>query len=180
MNDHLPPSSPQTNPDTHRETSATDADAADTRPILLVVDDSPEILSQLYELLKDRHRVKVATTGDRALRIAAQTPRPDLILLDVLMPNMDGYEICRWLKADAATRDIPVLFLTSRSDVADESHGLALGAEDYITKPISPPILLARVRTHLRLKAAADLLRERAAQLEAEIARQSGHAPASS
>jgi len=180
MNDHLPPSSPQTNPDTHRETSATDTDAADTRPILLVVDDSPEVLSQLYELLKDRHRVKVATTGDRALRIAAQTPRPDLILLDVLMPNMDGYEICRWMKADAATRDIPVLFLTSRSDVADQSHGLALGAEDYISKPISPPILLARVRTHLRLKAAADLLRERAAQLEAEIARQSGHAPASS
>jgi len=180
MNDHLPPSSPQTNPDTHRETSATDTDAADTRPILLVVDDSPEVLSQLYELLKDRHRVKVATTGDRALRIAAQTPRPDLILLDVLMPNMDGYEICRWMKADAATRDIPVLFLTSRSDVADQSHGLALGAEDYISKPISPPILLARVRTHLRLKAAADLLRERAAQLEAEIARQSAHAPASS
>ncbi len=146
----------------------------DLRSTILIVDDSPEILSQLYGLLKERHRVKVATTGDRALRIAAEVPHPDLILLDVLMPHMDGHEICRCLKADAATRDIPVLFLTARSDVADESHGLALGAVDYITKPISPPILLARVRTHLQLKAAADVLRERAAHLEAEIARRIG------
>jgi len=149
----------------------------DPRPTILIVDDSPEVLSQLYELLKERHRVKVATTGDRALRIAAEEPRPDLILLDVLMPNMDGYELCRWLKADAATRDIPVLFLTARSDPADESHGLSVGAVDYITKPISPPILLARVRTHLQLKATADLLRERAAHLEAEIARWAGGTP---
>ena len=149
-------------------------DATDHRPTILVVDDSPEVLAQLYELLKDRHRVKVATSGDRALRIAAETPQPDLILLDVLMPNMDGYELCRWLKADVATRDSPVLFLTARSDVADESHGLSLGAVDYITKPISPPILLARVRTHLQLKASVDLLRERAAHLEAEIERRGG------
>ena len=85
----------------------------DPRPTILIVDDSPEVLSQLYELLKERHRVKVATTGDRALRIAAEAPPPDLILLDVLMPNMDGYELCRWLKADAATRDIPADYRTA-------------------------------------------------------------------
>ncbi|WP_343631828.1 response regulator [Roseateles sp.] len=149
-------------------------DTPDTRPTILVIDDAPEVLSQIYELLKERYRIKVSTTADSALRIAAEHPQPDLILLDVLMPSMDGYELCRWLKADEATRDIPVLFLTARSDVADESHGLSLGAVDYITKPISPPILLARVRTHLQLKAAADLLRERTALLEAEIARRDG------
>lgn len=158
---------------TSTDTPAADVAATpvDHRPTVLVVDDSPEILALLHELLRDRHKVKIATSGDKALRIAATDPKPDLILLDVLMPNMDGYELCRWLKADAVTRDIPVMFLTARSDVADESHGLALGAVDYITKPISPPILLARVRTHLQLKASADVLRDHAGFLEAEVAR---------
>jgi len=160
-------------------TPETDPDPTDGATVL-VVDDTPDNLALMSELLRPRYRVKIASSGEKALRIAGGDPRPDLILLDVMMPGMDGHEVCARLKAEAATRDVPVIFLTARSDVADETRGLALGAVDYITKPISPPIVLARVRTHLRLKAAADLLRERAAQLEAEIARQSGHAPASS
>ena len=138
---------------------------------VLVVDDTPDNLALMSELLRDRYRVKIANNGEKALRIAGAEPRPDLILLDVMMPGMDGHEVCERLKADPATRDVPVIFLTARSDVADETRGLALGAVDYITKPISPPIVMARVRTHLRLKASADFLRDKAAYLEAEVAR---------
>ncbi|MBO9685451.1 response regulator [Roseateles chitosanitabidus] len=140
---------------------------------LLVVDDTPDNLTLMSELLRDRYRVKIATGGEKALRIAAGDPRPDLILLDVMMPGMDGYEVCARLKADPDTREIPVIFLTAKADVADEMRGLALGAVDYITKPISPPIVMARVRTHLTLKASADFLRDKAAFLEAEVARRS-------
>ncbi|WP_343631834.1 two-component system response regulator [Roseateles sp.] len=138
---------------------------------VLVVDDTPDNLTLMSELLRDRYRVKVATGGEKALRIAGGDPRPDLILLDVMMPGMDGYEVCARLKDEADTREIPVIFLTAKADVADEMRGLSLGAVDYITKPISPPIVLARVRTHLRLKASADFLRDKAAFLEAEVAR---------
>lgn len=138
---------------------------------VLVVDDTPDNLTLMSELLRDRYRVKIATGGEKALRIAAGDPRPDLILLDVMMPGMDGYEVCARLKDDADTREIPVIFLTAKADVADEMRGLSLGAVDYITKPISPPIVMARVRTHLRLKASADFLRDKAAFLEAEVAR---------
>ena len=138
---------------------------------VLVVDDTPDNLALMSELLRDRYRVKIANNGEKALRIAGAEPRPDLILLDVMMPGMDGHEVCERLKADPVTRDVPVIFLTARSDVADETRGLALGAVDYITKPISPPIVMARVRTHLRLKASADFLRDKAAYLEAEVAR---------
>ncbi len=115
------------------------------REVILVVDDTPDNLELMSELLMDRYRVKVAGSGAKALRIAAGNMRPDLILLDVMMPEMDGYEVCARLKADAATRDIPVIFLTARSEMADEQKGFDLGAVDYITKPISPPIVLARV-----------------------------------
>ena len=138
---------------------------------VLVVDDTPDNLTLMSELLRDRYRVKIATGGEKALRIAAGDPQPDLILLDVMMPGMDGYEVCARLKDDADTREIPVIFLTAKADVADEMRGLSLGAVDYITKPISPPIVMARVRTHLRLKASADFLRDKAAFLEAEVAR---------
>lgn len=137
---------------------------------VLVVDDLADNLSLMSSLLKDHYRVKVANQGEKGLRIAAQSPSPDLILLDVMMPGMDGYEVCRRLKADPATRDIPVIFLTARADVADEAQGLALGAVDYITKPISPPILLARVQTHLALKATADFLRSKSDYLQQEVA----------
>ncbi|HLY55255.1 MAG TPA: two-component system response regulator [Stellaceae bacterium] len=140
------------------------------RPIVLVVDDTPDNLRLMSSLLKDLYRLKVANSGERGLAIAQSDPRPDLILLDVVMPVMDGQEVCRRLKQDARTRDIPVIFLTAKSEIEDEEAGLRLGAVDYITKPISPPIVLARVETHLKLKASADFLRDKAEFLEQEVA----------
>ncbi|HEX5804103.1 MAG TPA: two-component system response regulator [Azospira sp.] len=138
---------------------------------VLVVDDTPDNLALISTLLRNIYKVKVAANGEKALRIAAGEEAPDLILLDIMMPGMDGYEVCRRLKADAATRDIPVIFLTALSGTEDEATGLALGAVDYITKPISPSIVLARVHTHLQLKASADFLRDQNAYLEQEVAR---------
>ena len=138
-------------------------------PTVLVVDDTPDNLVLVSELLGDHYRVKVANSGARALKAAQTDPVPDLILLDIMMPEMDGYEVCRQLKASAATRDIPVIFLTARADRDDERLGLELGAVDYITKPMSPPIVLARVQTHLALKATADFLRDKSAYLEREV-----------
>lgn len=138
---------------------------------VLVVDDTPDNLALMSGLLKDAYKVKVASHGERALKIAASDPAPDLILLDVMMPVMDGYEVIRRLKADAKTRDVPVIFLTAKAEAEDERRGLELGAVDYITKPISPPIVLARVKTHLALQAASDFLRDRNAYLEAEVTR---------
>ena len=137
---------------------------------VLVVDDTPDNLSLMGGLLRDHYQVKVANQGEKALKIAQGEQPPDLILLDIMMPGMDGYEVCRRLKANLHTRDIPVIFLTARADMEDERQGLALGAVDYITKPISPPILLARVATHLALKASADFLRDKSAYLEREVA----------
>jgi len=140
-------------------------------PTVLVVDDTPDNLSLMSGLLRDLYRVKVANNGERALKIAQADPLPDLILLDIMMPGMDGYEVCRHLKQDAATRDIPVIFLTALAEVEDERKGLEMGAVDYITKPISPPIVLARVKNHLALKASADFLRDKAQYLEGEVAK---------
>ena len=140
-------------------------------PHILVVDDVAENLSLMVGLLKPSYRLKVANNGLRALELAHAQPAPDLILLDIMMPGMDGYEVCRQLKADPATADIPVIFLTAKAEVEDETLGLSLGAVDYITKPISPPIVEARVQTHLQLKAAADFLRDRSAYLAAEVNR---------
>ncbi len=142
------------------------------RPTILVVDDTPENLMLMSELLKDKYTVKIAKAGEKALAIAAAEPHPDLILLDIMMPGMDGYEVCQRLKGDVATRNIPVIFLTAKVELKDEERGLKLGAVDYITKPISPPIVLARVETHLKLKASADFLRDHAAFLEQEVAKQ--------
>jgi putative two-component system response regulator len=141
------------------------------KPTILVVDDTPDNLVLMSELLKDSYRVKVAIEGERALRIAASDDPPDLILLDIMMPGIDGYEVCRRLKADERTRGITVIFLTAKAGVEDEGRGLAVGAVDYITKPISPPIVLARVKTHLALKASADFLRDKNAFLEGEVLR---------
>lgn len=143
----------------------------ESRPVVLVIDDSPQNLLLIDELLSGEYRVKVAANGNRGLTIARQTPAPDLILLDVRMPDPDGFEVCRQLKADPITSDIPIIFLTALNDPADEAQGLVLGAVDYITKPVSPPILSARVRNHLRLKEVANFLRDRNAFLEAEVQR---------
>lgn len=141
------------------------------KPTILVIDDTPDNLALMQTLLKDLYKVKGANNGERGLKIAASGHPPDLILLDIMMPGIDGYEVCRRLKADAATRDIPVIFLTAKAEVEDEQLGFELGAVDYITKPISPPLVLARVKTHLMLKASADFLRDKNAFLEQEVAR---------
>ena len=138
---------------------------------VLVVDDTPANLSLMNDLFAGHCRVKVAASGERALKIAASDTPPDLILLDVMMPEMDGYEVCRLLKANPATRHIPVIFLTARADMQDEQRGFELGAVDYITKPISPPIVMARVRTNLAVKATADFLRDKNFFLEQEVHR---------
>jgi CheY-like chemotaxis protein len=123
------------------------------RATILVVDDTPSNLSLISDLLKDTYQVKVATCGLRALEIARSPVKPDLILLDVLMPDIDGYAVCRELKSNTGTEHIPIIFLTARADPADEERGLMLGAVDYITKPISPPVVLARIKTQLQLQA---------------------------
>ncbi|MBD8527249.1 HD-GYP domain-containing protein [Pseudomarimonas arenosa] len=144
---------------------------AEERPIILVVDDTPQNLSLMSGLLRDEYRVLVANHGERALGLVAGDSPPDLILLDVMMPEIDGFEVCRRLKQMPRGRDIPVIFLTARNEVADEQQGFDVGAVDYITKPISPPIVLARVKTQLLLKKARDLLADQNAYLEAEVQR---------
>ena len=118
---------------------------------VLIVDDAPENIQTLMEALKDDYAITAATNGEKALKLAEGDNPPDLILLDIMMPGMDGYEVCRRLKDNDATRKIPVIFVTGKSDVDDETLGFKLGAADYITKPISPPITRERVRTHLAL-----------------------------
>jgi putative two-component system response regulator len=138
---------------------------------ILVVDDSPENLTVLGELLQPSYRVLAATTGRRALQLAAADPRPDLILLDVMMPEMDGHEVMERLSADPRARAIPVIFVTAMNATEEEEWGLALGAVDYITKPFKPAVVLARVRTHIELKRARDRLQNQNAYLEAEVQR---------
>jgi putative two-component system response regulator len=138
---------------------------------ILVVDDTPDNLVLMSDLLKGQYRVKLANNGAKALLIAHSESPPDLILLDIMMPEMDGYEVCRQLKLSEQARAIPIIFLTAKAGIEDERFGLSLGAVDYITKPISPPIVLARVETHLNLKRAADFLRSKNAYLESEVQR---------
>jgi len=139
------------------------------KAIILVVDDTPDNLTLMSGLLKDNYLVKVANSGARALKIAQSETPPDLILLDIMMPEMDGYEVCRLLKADNKTRDIPIIFLTAKTEVIDETLGFELGASDYITKPISPPIVLARVETHLSVKRMQDFLKDKNTYLASEV-----------
>jgi putative two-component system response regulator len=141
------------------------------RETVLVVDDTPENLGTLGEILRPFYQVKLANSGQRALEICAGTPRPDIVLLDVAMPLMDGYEVLERLHADPATRSIPVIFVTGMDSVDDEERGLELGAVDYIAKPARPRIVLARVRTHLDLKHANDRLVDQNTYLEGEISR---------
>ena len=138
---------------------------------ILVVDDTGENLTVIGGLLQPFFRVRVANSGMRALKVARSDPRPDLILLDVMMPEMDGYAVLAELRQDPYTRDIPVMFVTAMDGDQDEEYGLSLGAVDYITKPIRPSIVLARVRTHLELKDARDWLRDQNGYLEGEVSR---------
>ncbi len=138
---------------------------------ILIVDDAPENLTVLSELLQPHYRVRAATSGEKALRIAVSAPCPDLIMLDVMMPGMDGYEVFSRLRADPLTHDIPIIFVTAMDSTDAELHGLEAGAVDYITKPVVPPIVLARVRTQLELKQARDWLTGKNTWLEAEVAR---------
>lgn len=143
----------------------------DSRQTVLVVDDAPEIVSVLGALLEPHYRVRVATSGARALQVAASEPQPDLILLDILMPGMDGYAVLEQLHAHPELRDVPVIFITALDEAENEEHGLALGAVDYIPKPVQPAIVLARVHAHLELKRARDWLKNQNTFLEAEVAR---------
>lgn len=165
-------------------TGAFQAVATDTRkPVLLVVDDTPFNIDVLRGVLSSQYTLKVATNGDKALALAKSHPLPDLVLLDVMMPGMDGYEVCRRLKLDDQTRHIPVVFVTSMSEVDDEKKGFESGGVDYITKPVSPPLVQARVATHLRLYAhernLTSLVQARTKELEEtrlEIIRRLGRA----
>nr|WP_284060483.1 two-component system response regulator [Pseudomonas sp. NW5] len=134
---------------------------------ILLVDDVADNIDILNEVLSPHYRTRVALSGEKALKIAFSATPPDLILLDIMMPGMDGYAVCEALKRNPDTRAIPVIFITAMSEMEDERHGLELGAVDYITKPISPPIVLARVRTHLALY---DQNRELARQVHAKTA----------
>jgi putative two-component system response regulator len=136
---------------------------------VLIVDDQAENLAILGDLLEPHYRIRVADSGERALKAAASDPRPDLILLDVMMPDLDGYAVLSRLRANAATRDIPVIFVTARDAAEDEERGFVLGAVDYIVKPIKPLVVLARVRTHLENKRARDWLADQNKFLESEI-----------
>ncbi|MFH1138226.1 MAG: two-component system response regulator [Pseudomonadota bacterium] len=144
-----------------------------TEPIeqakVLIVDDTPENIDVLGAILKPYYKRSVALSGEKSLRIANSNNAPDLILLDIMMPDMDGYEVCRRLKANEATRDIPVIFVTAKSEVEDETKGFEMGGVDYIVKPISPPIVLARVRTHLELTQARKFLKNQNEILEQKV-----------
>ena len=142
----------------------------DQRPVILIVDDTKENLSVIGGLLEEAYRVRVANSGERALKVANGEPRPDLILLDVMMPGMDGYQTLEHLKRETATGNIPVIFVTAMDADEDEERGLQLGAVDYVTKPVRPAILLARVHAQLELKHARDRLAHQNEYLEAEVA----------
>lgn len=138
---------------------------------LLIVDDEPTILATMSQVLSPFYRVRAANSGYLALQAVLIEPLPQLILLDVSMPDMDGYSVLSKLKEDPVTQDIPVVFVTALENMESEKKGLILGAVDYITKPIEPEILLARVQTHITLKQARDFLHDKNAYLEAEITR---------
>ncbi len=134
-------------------------DSTHGKPKLLVVDDQPINIQVMYQAFAGEYQVFMATSGAQALAVCKNNP-PDLILLDVVMPGMDGFEVCRQLKTDDATRHIPVIFVTAHTDAAQETHGLSVGAVDFIAKPVNPDVVRARVKTHLTLKFQSDLLRK--------------------
>ena len=142
---------------------------ADVKTVLLV-DDEPANLQIVNSILKDTYKTRIATNGAKALELANQDPAPDLILLDVMMPEMDGYEVCSRLKSDDRTRDIPVIFLTGQTEIDDETRGFEVGAVDYIHKPFSPAVVQARVRTHLVLRGIRNQLASQLQTIQSEMA----------
>lgn len=136
---------------------------------ILLVDDDLATLEIMNECLRPYFRTRIATRGEKAIELARLSPAPDMVLLDVELPDMDGYEICAALKSDAQTAGIPVIFLSSHSDIAETTRGLELGAVDYVAKPVAPPILLARMRTHLRLREVQRNLEGRNLDLESSV-----------
>lgn len=144
---------------------------AEEKATILIVDDSTDSIALLNSILKATYRIKIALSGAKALEIASESDAPDLILLDIMMPGMDGYETCRRLKENPKTIEIPVIFLTAKTEELDEEKGLELGAEDYITKPPSPSIVKARIRAQLRLKSVRDFLKDKSAYLEMQVER---------
>jgi sigma-B regulation protein RsbU (phosphoserine phosphatase) len=149
-------------------------DQVDQKKTVLLVDDAPANIQIVNSILKDIYKIRIATSGAKALELAKVAPPPDLILLDVMMPEMDGYEVCTHLKLDPATRDIPVIFLTGQTEVEDETKGFDVGAVDYIHKPFSPAVVKARVHTHLVLRGIREQLAQQllTIQKELETARQ--------
>lgn len=136
---------------------------------ILIVDDTPQNIKLLVAALKGTYTINIATNGEEGLERASAPSPPDLILLDIMMPGMDGYEVCRQLKAREQTRDIPVIFLTALADEEDEARGLTAGAVDYITKPFKLPIVKARIKTHLELKRCHDVLKKMLCEQAAEL-----------
>jgi phosphoserine phosphatase RsbU/P len=151
-------------------TMSSDAD----KQVILLVDDTPANIHIAQAILKDEFRIRVATSGAKALELMKTEPMPALVLLDIEMPGMDGYEVCHQLKANAQTRDIPVIFLTGKTESEDETRGFEVGAVDYVHKPFSPMVVKARVRTHLTLRATGEQLARQllAINNEMEMARQ--------
>jgi len=139
------------------------------KPLVLIVDDTPANLNLLATLLKNTYEIRVANNGVKALELAQVEPLPDAILLDVMMPKLDGWMVCERLKSIPATARIPILFLTAKNSIEDEEYGLSLGAVDFIAKPISPPIVLARLRTHLQNREYQRFLEDKTGWLEDEV-----------
>ncbi|ABF41947.1 response regulator receiver modulated serine phosphatase [Candidatus Koribacter versatilis Ellin345] len=141
----------------------------DEKKVILAVDDEPQNLEIAYSILKDTYKVRIATNGEKAIELAVATPHPDLILLDVMMPGINGYEVCARLKENAATKDIPVIFLTGQTEVAEETKGFAVGAADYIHKPFSPLVVQARVNMHMSLRTAQKQIAEQLKRIHEEM-----------
>jgi PleD family two-component response regulator len=163
------------------QVQGTDTSQEQERATVLVVDDVASNIDVISGILKRHYQVKVATSGKKALRIARTDPQPDLILLDVMMPEMDGMEVCKRLKDDELTESIPIIFLTAKSDITDMTEGFNQGAVDYITKPANPAILNARVNTHIQLKKSYDSVKNQLetlienAQLRDDVERMTRH-----
>src|ERR1700722_17166556 len=141
----------------------------DQQKTVLVVDDAPANIQIVNSILKDIYKIRIATNGLKALELVKVIPLPDLILLDVVMPEMDGYEVCTRLKLDPETPDIPVIFLTGQTEVEDETKGFDVGAVDYIHKPFSPAVVKARVQTHLTLRGIREQLAQQLRDIQKEL-----------